>query len=157
MAPGGPDGEAPVSENDASLVLRLDWRGVAFLFTGDIGPRAEDALLAQGLVGRIHVLKVAHHGSRFGTTREFLAAARPLLAVVSAGARNPFGHPRPETLARLRDAGARIYRTDRDGAVIVETDGRALWVTRWALGTTDRFALDHEPHPAGAETSSRTP
>ena len=67
--------------------------------------------------------------------RPFLDAARPAFAVISAGARNPFRHPAPETLARLEAAGARVYRTDRDGAVIVETDGVRLWVTRWASGS----------------------
>jgi hypothetical protein len=57
----------------------------------------------------------------------------PRLAVISAGARNPFGHPSPATLARLAAAGARIYRTDLDGAVEVESDGRRLTVRRWAF------------------------
>ncbi len=134
-------GERAASENDASLVLRLDWKGVSFLFTGDISGRAERNLLAGALPLGALVVKVAHHGSRFSSTAPFLDAARPRVAVVSAGARNPFHHPRPETLLRLRDAGAHVYRTDRDGAVIVETDGRTLWVTRWAPGVTDRFDL----------------
>ena len=61
---------------------------------------------------------------------------------ISVGARNPFRHPSPEALARLEAAGARVYRTDRDGAVILETDGTVLRVTAWARGVTDTFSLE---------------
>ena len=143
-APGDPAREPtgdPTRENDASLVLRLDWNDVSFLFTGDVSWRAETDIVEGALPLRADVLKVAHHGSRFGSSAPFLDAAGPRVAVVSAGARNPFRHPTPEALARLRAAGARVYRTDRDGAVIVESDGRTLWVTRWARGITDRYEL----------------
>jgi competence protein ComEC len=85
---------------------------------------------------------VAHHGSRSSTGAPFLAAARPRVAVISVGARNPFRHPSPEALARLEAAGARVYRTDRDGAVILETDGTVLRVTAWARRVTDTFPLE---------------
>jgi competence protein ComEC len=121
--------------------VRLDWRGVSLLFTGDIGGRAEQEIVARGPPAPVLLLKVAHHGSRFGSSEPFLAAARPALAVISVGARNPFQHPRAETLSRLEAVGARVYRTDRDGAVIVESDGVSVWVTRWGSRTTERIAL----------------
>ena len=88
---------------------------------------------------------MGHHGSRGSTAAPFVEASQPRIAVVSVGARNPFRHPAPEVLSRLAIAGARLYRTDRDGAVIVETDGRTLWVTRWASGRTDELPIapDH--------------
>jgi competence protein ComEC len=141
-ADGAERGPPPSSENDGSLVLRIEWRGVVLLMTGDVGWRAEQALLDSGLPLRTSVLKVAHHGSRFGTTAGFLAAAGPRFAVISVGARNPFRHPTPEALSRLAAAGARVYRTDRDGAVIVETDGAILRMTCWASGVTETFDLD---------------
>ena len=113
---------------------RLDWRGVSLLLTGDLGWDGEERLRGQAGPLRVTVLKVGHHGSRFSSSAPFLEAARPALAIISVGARNPFRHPAPEALARLEAAGARVYRTDRDGAVIVETDGARLWVTRWASG-----------------------
>ena len=64
--------------------------------------------------------------------------------VVSVGARNLYGHPDAGTLARLGAVGARVYRTDRDGAVLVETDGRTLSVTRWSDRSVERFCLDPE-------------
>ena len=90
------------------------------------------------------MLKVAHHGSRGSSTPEFLRAVAPLVAVISVGARNPYGHPSPDTLARLAAASAAIYRTDHDGAVILESDGRTLTVTAWATNHTTRYCLDRE-------------
>src|SRR5262249_1539376 len=136
--------DAPTSENDRSLVLRLDWHGFSLLFTGDLGWRGEYQLLDRAPPLHALLLKGAHHGSRFGPTRPCLDGVRRTLAVISAGARNPFRHPTPETLARLRDAGARVYRTDRDGAVIVETDGPRVWITRSAAGVTEELSLDPE-------------
>lgn len=141
----GPAPGPPLAANDQSLVLRLDWRGVSLLLPGDLGPRGEALLLERGGPLRALALKVAHHGSRFSSGAPFLQAARPLIAVVSVGARNPFRHPSPEVLARLEAAGARVYRTDRDGAVILETDGRILRVTAWARGATETFRLDADP------------
>jgi competence protein ComEC len=139
-----PDAGAQGSENDRSLVLRLDWRGISLLLTGDLGAAGEAVLLARSPPLRATILKVGHHGSRNSSTEPFLDAIRPVLAVISVGPRNPFRHPAPETLRRLQVIGARVYRTDRDGAVVVETDGTALQVTRWADGAVERFALDPE-------------
>jgi competence protein ComEC len=135
---------AGASRNETALVLRIEWRLASFLLTSDIGVPAERALLAASVPLDAVVLKVGHHGSRHSSSREFLAAVRPTVAVVSVGARNPYGHPAPQALARVAAAGARLYRTDQDGAVILETDGRVLTVTRWATGTTDRYCLDPE-------------
>jgi competence protein ComEC len=138
------DEPAPDGENEQSLVLRLDWRGFSLLLTGDLGRPGEERVLASRAPVRALALKVGHHGSRFSSTDEFLAATRAAVAVISVGARNPFRHPTPEALARLEAAGARIYRTDKDGAVILETDGVTLWITRWASGLVERFDLDPE-------------
>jgi competence protein ComEC len=70
------------------------------------------------------VLKVGHHGSAYGTTADFVRAVGASAAIVSVGRDNLFGHPAPITLATLLGAGVRAYRTDRDGAVTVRSDGR---------------------------------
>ena len=86
-------------------------------------------LFRSGLL-RSDVLKVAHHGSRTSSSAAFLAAARPRLALVSAGAYNRFGHPAPQVLARLDAVGARVVRTDLHGALTLKTDGRKItWST----------------------------
>jgi competence protein ComEC len=147
LNPTGPAGTAPPSagENEHSLVLRLDWRGVSLLLTGDLTAAGEEALLDARAPLAATVLKVGHHGSRSSTGEPLVNASRPVAAVISVGPRNPFRHPAPEVVERLADAGARVYRTDRDGAVIVETDGQSLWVTTWASRRTERFDLDAAP------------
>ncbi|HKZ06416.1 MAG TPA: ComEC/Rec2 family competence protein, partial [Methylomirabilota bacterium] len=147
LNPGGPHGPPPPSagENDHSLVLRLDWRGVSLLLTGDLTAGGEETLLDGRAPLAATVLKVGHHGSRTSTGERLVNASRPVAAVISVGPRNPFRHPAPEVVARLAHSGARVYRTDRDGAVIVETDGASLWVTRWASRRIERFELGAAP------------
>jgi competence protein ComEC len=130
--------------NDYALVLRLDYGAASFLLTSDISGAAERALLARGAPIDATVLKVAHHGARDSSTTAFLAAVRPAVAAVSVGARNPYRHPNPGALARLTAAGARVLRTDRDGTLLFETDGRSLSVTTWASKLTERWCVDPE-------------
>lgn len=120
--------------NEACAVLRVRYGDAAFLFTGDMEQAQEAALLAAQRDVRCTVLKVGHHGSATSTSASFLAGARPRYAVISVGADNTFGHPRPEVLARLRAAGVRTFRTDEDGAVTFRTDGRRLWAETYAAG-----------------------
>jgi len=123
-----PDAEAAAafSDNDASLVTRLTFGSVSFLFTGDIEAVGEAALIRSGRLLPSTVLKIAHHGSKTSTSSEFLAVANPAIAVISVGAGNPFGHPAPETLARLADR--RVFRTDQSGTVEIASEGTRLWI-----------------------------
>jgi competence protein ComEC len=104
--------------NDVSIVMLGEVNGRTFLLTGDAEDDVDPALLARGLP-HLDVLKVAHHGSATATTEAFLGATRPTVALISVGAHNDYGHPAPATLGRLRDVGARVYRTDRDGTTEV--------------------------------------
>ncbi len=115
------------SGNDASIVLRLVWRNVRFLLTGDIEANEEKALVESGIDLRATVLKVAHHGSKTSSTAAFLDAVRPSIAVVSSGAENRFGHPAPDVVGRLGEY-ADMYNTAADADVHFETDGQRLWV-----------------------------
>ena len=87
-----------------------------FLLTGDAEEGVDPVLIARGLP-RVDVLKVAHHGSATATTAALLDAMRPTVGLISVGGGNDYGHPAPSTLARLRTAGVRVYRTDKDGAI----------------------------------------
>lgn len=111
-----------------SVVVRLTFHRVAVLLTGDMEALNESQLLELGDEVRSAVLKVAHHGSDTGTTAAFVDAVRPSVALISAGRLNPFGHPHAATLAILEDGDTHVYRTDRDGAITVETDGARLAV-----------------------------
>ena len=101
-----------------SVVLLGQFGRQRFLLMGDVEEEIDPILLERGLP-TVDLVKVAHHGSRTSSTQAFLDAVRPLVALVSAGARNPYGHPAPATLERLAAAGARIGRTDLDGTVEV--------------------------------------
>src|SRR5439155_1459967 len=114
------DKPAGSRRNDDALVFRVDYGAVSFLLTSDISAEVESRLIRAQAPLAVTVLKVAHHGARTSSTPPFLEKVKPALAVISVGRRNPYGHPSPDTLARLAATGARIYRTDRDGAVIFE-------------------------------------
>jgi competence protein ComEC len=110
--------------NNNAVVLRLTYGAVSFLLTADLGPEGEARLLSERGDLRATVLKVGHHGSASSSTEDFLTAVRPTLAVISVGADNTYGHPAPSTLLRL--AGIPVYRTDTNGTVRFQTDGRRL-------------------------------
>ncbi|HEU0020947.1 MAG TPA: DNA internalization-related competence protein ComEC/Rec2 [Dehalococcoidia bacterium] len=118
------------NRNNNALVFRLVYREVSFLLTADIEAAAERQLVSNPANLDADVLKVAHHGSNTSTTPEFLKAASPTVAVISAGADNRFGHPHADVLARLEQAlGAeRVYQTARQGSIEFTTDGHSLWV-----------------------------
>jgi competence protein ComEC len=116
-----PPGEPAARRNNQSCVLRIEAQGAAALLTGDI-ERAAEAMVAQRPV-RADVLLVPHHGSRTSSSAEFIAAVAPRWAIVPAGYRNRFGHPAREVLERYRSAGARVLRTDLDGAVHIVLRG----------------------------------
>ena len=119
--------------NNDSLVLRLQYGQASALLEGDAEAPSEHAMVTAALsgnpaaaLGPDTLLKVGHHGSRTSTTPEFLALAAPTDAVISVGAENTFGHPRPEIIQRLAAAHARLYRTDRFGLTtfLLTPDGR---------------------------------
>jgi competence protein ComEC len=130
--------------NDAARVLRIDFGLASILLASDIEAAGEQTLIASDAVLRATALKVPHHGSRTSSTAELLDAVRPAVALVSVGARNSYGHPDPRVLARLAATGSDVYRTDRDGALLLETDGRAMTVTAWVGRRTARYCLDPE-------------
>src|SRR6185503_1003709 len=115
--------------NANSVVVRLDYRGVGVLFAADAEPETERWLLGSSARVSAQILKVAHHGGRYSSTAAFLRAVAPQAAVISVGAVNEYRHPTPEALARLARQRARVYRTDQDGTVSVETDGAHIAVT----------------------------
>jgi competence protein ComEC len=121
--------EERAAKNDDSVVIRLTDGSRSLMLPGDIERPSERQILADDPPLSADFLKVAHHGSRTSTIDAFLSAVNPAFAAISSGKDNSFGHPSPDVVERLESAGVRVYRTDRDGAITVTTDGRALSVT----------------------------
>jgi competence protein ComEC len=113
--------------NSYSVVLDLKYGEFKGLFTGDIGVDEEEALVDSGLIRDVEFLKVAHHGSKYSSSLEFLEVAKPEVAVIGVGAKNSYGHPTSETLGRLEEVGAKVWRTDKDGEIEIITDGQRMW------------------------------
>ena len=136
--PERPDWERQKPRNDDSIVLELRWRDVSIVLAGDIGRETEHDILSRFDPAPIRVLKVPHHGSRSSSSEAFLRRLRPQVAIVSAGRGNMFGHPAPDVLARYQSVGIGLFRTDLEGAAIVETDGVTLYSSQATLAVTCR-------------------
>jgi len=119
---------AMLTDNQGSLVVKLTYGSFTALFTGDIDVEVELALKSMGVLKNIDLLKVAHHGSKFSSGKEFLGEVRPELAVISVGSKNTYGHPHGDTLMRLDAVGAKVLRTDQMGTISVVTDGSKIEV-----------------------------
>ena len=132
---------------------RLDWGLASVLLAGDIEQEAEAGLLVRRQPLSHLVLKVAHHGSRSSTTEEFLGASRPALPVIWVGRRTPFGHPTPEVLARLNQAGFPLRGASRSGGA----PGRQFGTDR-ETGRNHRVSyLTSVRSPRISSTSSSSP
>jgi competence protein ComEC len=119
------DPESPTGRrNDESLVLKVTYGNTSALLEGDAERREEETISEEQ--PQADLLKVAHHGSATSTIPELLAAVHPRYAVISAGARNVYGHPRLEVLTRLAESGVATYRTDLNGAVTFYLDGKSV-------------------------------
>ena len=124
--PPAPDWERQRVRNDDSVVVELRYGDVSVVLPGDIGADVEQDLAALAPPARFRVLKAAHHGSATSTGDAWLDALHPDIVVISCGRANRYGHPAAAVVARLEARRTEIFRTDRDGQVVVETDGRAV-------------------------------
>jgi len=109
--------ETKKATNESSLVLKVDLGDFKALLTGDIPEKIENILSSVGDL-RADVLKVAHHGSKYSSSEDFLKEVGPKLSVIEVG-KNSYGHPTKEVLERLKDVASNILRTDIDGTVRV--------------------------------------
>lgn len=112
--------------NNSSIVIKITYGETSFLFTGDAEREAEQIILESGANLSSTVLKVGHHGSESSTTYPFLREIMPSYAVISVGEGNMYGHPTESLLSRLKDAEVKVFRTDLQGTVICESDGKTV-------------------------------
>jgi competence protein ComEC len=120
--PPQPISAIEVPDNDHSIVVKVTYQRVSYLLTGDAESSAEARMISMYNCSA-YVLKVGHHGSSSASSATFLRAVMPHIAVISVGANNSYGHPAPQTLARLAAVNSMVYRTDKQGTIIVTTNG----------------------------------
>ncbi|MBI2008470.1 hypothetical protein HYS82_02330 [Candidatus Amesbacteria bacterium] len=115
--------------NKFGISGRLTYGDFDVMLTADVDQGVEPQEIATGLLRQVEILKVPHHGSKTGMTREWIDIMSPELAVISVG-KNSYGHPSTEALNLLSSKHARVLRTDRDGEVEVVSDGKEWWVVK---------------------------
>ena len=118
------------ADNNGSLVLRIRRDDTSILLTGDAEVEAEKDMISDGEDLNADILKLGHHGSKTSSSDEFLDNVNPKVAIVSAGKHNLFGHPSPLVMDRVQSRRIRVFRTDRDGAITVTSDGHKLSITQ---------------------------
>lgn len=110
--------------NANSIVLRLDYGDFSMLLPGDAEEQTEHRMLTKDVNLKVNILKVAHHGSKYATTQDFVDRVKPEVAIISCGEWNRYGHPAQAVLDRLRAANAKLYRTDLQGEITITTRGK---------------------------------
>ncbi len=107
--------------NDTSIVLKLEFKNTSYLFTGDATKNVELKILDKDL--KSDVLKVSHHGSSDASSSQFLVKVEPKYAIISVATINDYHHPHDITLKKLNELNVKIYRTDKDGTIVLSSDG----------------------------------
>jgi competence protein ComEC len=110
--------------NANSIVIRLDYGDFSMLLPGDAEEQTEHRMLTKDLNLKANILKVAHHGSKYATSQDFLTRVKPEVAIISCGEWNRYGHPSQVVLDRLRSANVKLYRTDLHGEITITTKGK---------------------------------
>ena len=113
--------------NNSSIILKMMFGTTSYLFTGDTTSQIEQTILNSDI--DVDVLKVAHHGSEYSSTNEFLSKVTPSYAIISVGKNNDYSHPSPNVLNRIKTYTENIYRTDELGTIILTSDGNYINIT----------------------------
>ena len=119
--------------NSDSIVLRMDYKNNSYLFTADLTGDIEKELLEKDI--DVDIYKVAHHGSTYSNTYEFLERVTPKYAIISCGKENDYYYPHVKALNRIKKHTKEIYRTDQDGTIIVKDDGKNIEIIKEKTNT----------------------
>lgn len=122
------EGASPKNVHDATVVTRLVYASTSVLLMGDAEEKLEYRFLYSGTLIDSDILKVGHHGSKTSTSEEFLQAVSPDAAIIQVGRKNRYGHPKQEVLDRLATFNSRVFRTDLDGDILLQSDGKSFIV-----------------------------
>ena len=136
--------------NEESISLLFTYGDIKFVFTGDAGTNEELEMINRGMNLEADILSLGHHGSNTSTDPAFLEAVDPEIAIYSAGAGNSYGHPHPEIVSRVQDAGITLYGTDVHGTILVTTDGSNYTIATKEDGTISPKST--EPENSGETT-----
>ena len=121
-------------KNNNAIVFKFIWKDFSMLFTGDIEEKAESRILniySNNLSTlQATILKVAHHGSKTSSTKKFIEAVKPKIALIGVGADNNFGHPNSGVVDRLKNIGCKIYRTDKLGEITIKYNSKLKIITK---------------------------
>ena len=123
--------------NDNSIVIRLEYKDRSFLLMGDASEIVERDLMESGVMLQSDVIKLGHHGSKYSSSRQFLKAVGADYAVISCGKDNSYGHPHKRVMKYLKSLGIKQFRTDKQGTVVVTSDGRKL---NWEVEPSDDYS-----------------
>jgi competence protein ComEC len=120
-------------ENETSLFVKINYKGLSILMTGDVGFDGEDAIMKQyekdeGAL-KADILKVGHHGSKYSTSEQFLQRVQPTVAIFQVG-KNNYGHPHPDVVEKCQKRGIMIFRNDLDGAIVFHNEDK-----KWQIRT----------------------
>ena len=119
--------------NNTSIVLKLTYQDISILLTGDATSETEKKILNKDINST--VLKVGHHGSKYSSTESFLKKVNPKYAIISVGKNNIYNHPAPTTINKLEKLNTKIYRTDQDGTILLETNGHNIDIEKLKTNT----------------------
>ena len=112
--------------NNYSPIIKISYGKTSFLFTGDAEKEVEKEVLESGANIKANVLKFGHHGSSTSTTKEFFNKVDPSIGIVSCGVNNKYGHPHKEILKLIKEKHLTVYRTDKDGNIVLESNGKEI-------------------------------
>lgn len=122
----GPTSYDMSEENDRSIVLKLTYGNTSFLFPGDAAKQSESSMIYTGENLKSDVLMLGHHGSKYSTNDFFLDEVNPKIAIISVGENNRYNHPSKAVLSKLKSRNIQVFRTDKDGDIILESDGKNI-------------------------------
>lgn len=139
--------------NDDSVVTLVDYKDTEILLTGDISQITENEMIKKNLLMDVDVLKVAHHGSSSSSTKAFLNKVKPENAIISVG-KNSYGHPKADAVNRLINAKAKVWRTDKNGNIVVSTNGNTTSIK--ATGKPITTTVSNTTNTTNNNNTSRT-
>ena len=119
--------------NNTSIVLKLNYGNTSYLFTGDATSEVEKKILDKDI--KSDVLKVGHHGSQYSSSANFIKEVSPSYSIIQVGKNNDYGHPKDVVLKKLDRINSKVYRTDRDGTILLKSDGKGIEIEKIKTNT----------------------